>query len=230
MITLKDHLGDLICHNEILLQLVSCFNIPLGLQDKTIEEVCVEHQIDIPTFVTIINHSLSHNSTLLKSDEEVSIPTIILFLKNSHSYFIDTIIPRIRKQLEIAIQQFQDQDTKDITLRFFNEFAAEVSNHMGYEDAQIFEYVDQLLKGEKSEDFNIITYAKQHNKDDDKNIEDRLSDLKHIIIKYCPAITDYYTINSILRQLFSLENQLKVHRSIEDYLFIPAIYQLEQTL
>ena len=43
-----DKMGDLICENYALLQVMSRFGISLGFGDKSVQEVCDMNQVDRP--------------------------------------------------------------------------------------------------------------------------------------------------------------------------------------
>ncbi len=44
-----DKMGDLICENYALLQVMSRFGISLGFGDKSVQEVCDMNQVDCST-------------------------------------------------------------------------------------------------------------------------------------------------------------------------------------
>ena len=50
-----DKMGDLICENYALLQVMSRFGISLGFGDKSVQEVCDMNQVDSNTFLIVVN-------------------------------------------------------------------------------------------------------------------------------------------------------------------------------
>ena len=50
-----DKMGDLICENYALLQVMSRFGISLGFGDKSVQEVCDMNQVDCNTFLIVVN-------------------------------------------------------------------------------------------------------------------------------------------------------------------------------
>jgi regulator of cell morphogenesis and NO signaling len=95
---------------------------------------------------------------------------------------------------------------------------------MKYEEKNVFPYVRSLLQGEKKDNYNIRIFSKQHDQ-----IEMKLTEFKHILIKYYPA-KSMNEINSVLFDIFNCEKDLASHNAIEDRLFVPAILDLENKM
>jgi regulator of cell morphogenesis and NO signaling len=88
------------------------------------------------------------------------------------------------------------------------------------EDKKVFPYVKSLLQ-EQNKDRCPIGFSKQH-----EQIETRLTEFKNILIKYYPA-QNTNGINSVLFDIFNCEKDLASHNAVEEYLFLPAIEELE---
>ena len=58
----------------------------------------------------------------------------------------------------------------------------------------------------------------------------RLMELKNIIIKYCPAKTNENLLNAALFDIYACEAGLESHCKVEDYIFVPAILNLERRI
>ena len=87
----------------------------------------------------------------------------------------------------------------------------------------VFTYVENLQKGIKDENYNIDMFVRNHN-----HIDDKLTELKNIIIKYYPDNQKAYMMNAVLFDIFNSEKDLASHNDVEDYLFVPAVLQLEK--
>ena len=71
-------------------------------------------------------------------------------------------------------------------------------------------------------EYDIETSEKNHS-----NIDDKLSDLKNILIKYLPNIGMVAEQTELLFQIFSLEDDLSRHTFIEDVVLIPLVRHME---
>lgn len=80
------------------------------------------------------------------------------------------------------------------------------------------------LAGERS---NILQFTRQQALQH-KQIDSKLSELKNIIIKYCPFTDDNHLLNAVLFDIFICEEDLELHCRIEDCLFVPSVRLLEK--
>ncbi|MDR0547217.1 MAG: hemerythrin domain-containing protein, partial [Dysgonamonadaceae bacterium] len=162
-----DALSRLISENYAALSVLSRFGIPMGFGDKSIQEVCIENNVDTETFLAII-HLLSDKApdTTLTS---ISIPALIEYLRSSHSYFLDYRLPGIRKTLTEVLSDGLD-DLNHAVVEYFDQFAVAVRKHMMYENNKVFPSVAAKDKEKYSADF-----GKQH-----ASIETRLTEFKNI--------------------------------------------------
>jgi regulator of cell morphogenesis and NO signaling len=216
-----DSMGDLITKHYRMLLLISRFGIALGFGDKSIGEVCRESGVDVDTFLAIVNMLFDEDDTRNYAADNVSIVSLLSYLHNTHDYFLNFRLPAIRTKLHDAIGGEQGNLSHAI-MNYFDEYVAEVQNHMMYEEKTVFPYVRALLDGKKKINYNIDTFSRQHDR-----VEARLTEFKQIIIKYYPVkSTD--EINSVLIDIFNCERDLALHNAIEDRLFVPAIVALER--
>ncbi len=209
------------------LRVISRFRLPLGVGDKTIETVCNENNVHTATFLAIVNYQIDKDTTTSTAD--ISLPTLLDYLRQSHAHFFDFSLPLLRKKLIEAVNSaVNDVQVPMLIIRFFDEYVNEMSVHMEHENKQVFPYVESLLRGEKSDNFSSERFAEQHRTVDDQNIADKLTELKNLIIKYYPSSDDNTLLMSALYDLFLTERDLAVHCGIEDNLLLPAVQRLEK--
>ena len=218
-----DKMSDIICDNYSLLQVMSRFGLPLGFGDYSVEEVCKSSQVDCNTFLTVANFINKGHSRSSLPQTDISVETLMIYLKNAHHYFLDFQLPTIRRKLLEAIDCSTDNEITFLILKFFDVYVQEVRNHMNYEDQYVFTYVDNLLKGQKDENYNIKMFVSHHD-----HIDEKLTELKNSIIKYYPDSKKAYMMNAVLFDIFNCEKDLVSHNAVEDHLFVPAVLQLEE--
>ncbi|MDL2290000.1 hemerythrin domain-containing protein [Paludibacteraceae bacterium OttesenSCG-928-F17] len=218
-------LTDLINQNASLLLVLSRFNLPLGFENKTVKEVCESNNVDTYTFLTVVNFLTEENLEMDNHYEKISLESLISFLKNGHDYFLNYKLPAIREKLVEAINQTDSNEMyREIILRFFDEYVNEVNEHMEYEDKVVFPYVHELLSREFADDvYNIQIFEERHNQ-----IDQKLIDLKNILIKYYPAKGNTDLMTDTLLDILSCGKDLSDHNKVEDYMFIPAIEAIEK--
>jgi regulator of cell morphogenesis and NO signaling len=157
-----------------------------------------------------------------ESDEKISIPTLLHYLEASHAYFLDFQLPYIRRELSESLNE--NDSLARLILRFYDEYAREIRQHMKYEQKTLFPYVNTLLEGQPANDYNVETFSKHHGAADKK-----LRELKLLIIKYLPQDGLHNNqLTATLHDIYDNEEWLRQHAQVEDHIFVPAIRRLEQ--
>ena len=208
-----DRMGDIICDDYRILQVISRFGLSLGFGDHSVAETCMAAGVDAPTFVAVVNFIRSNGRPANMSDvvDTISLPALMNYLRRSHDYFVKFRLPAIRRKLIEAIDCSARNQIAFLILKFYDEFAAEVGRHMDYEDKHIHTYVNDLMAGVKtSPDINIHKLSHQHH-DNHAQLEKSLSELKSIIIKYYPNDSNAQLLNDVLIDLFMTEEDLFNH-------------------
>lgn len=223
----SDKMSDLICDNYSLLMVMSRFGLSLGFGDKSVKDVCEAQGVDYRTFLAVANFISEEQYAYTYGEEEnaFSIPALMNYLKQAHTYFLDFKLPVIRRKLIDSIDCSGTDNVAYLILKFFDEYAKEVRRHMEYENEAVFTYVEGLLQGKLSDTYNIATFASKHNQ-----IETKLKELKNIIIKYYPEKDNNNRLNAVLFDIFNCEHDLASHCQVEDYMFVPAVAQIERRL
>jgi len=152
------------------------------------------------------------------------VETLLKYLKASHAYYIEFRLPSMRKEL---VEALDERDSlAQFILKLYDENAHEVIKHMRYEEKTVFPYVEQLLNGVVMSNYDINTFSQHH-----RQVEQRLSELKSIIIKYLPSDALHNNLlTATLYDIYNSESWLSQHSKVEDLIFIPAIKRLEKSL
>ena len=223
--TARDSMETLITTNYRLLGMLSRFGISLGVGDKSIEEVCRMSGVDCNTFLAVANLFINPET---QSDAEFSMDDLILYLKNSHSYYTDYRLPAIREALQKATVG-GGKDMQYLILNYFDDYAAEVARHMNQENNEVFPYLHKLIECYRNGEAltggkNPHIFSEQHN-----SIDVRLGELIDIIVKYYPggASND---LNTVLYDIFVCQQDLESHNLIEDMLLMPKVKEIEEAL
>ena len=222
---------SLIRDNYDLLQSLGSFGISMGFGDKTVKETCEDNNVDTYTFLAVVNYTINGydesrrmgaSAGMFEADERISVPTLLHYLEASHSYFLDFQLPYIRRELTESLNE--NDALARLILRFYDEYAREIRLHMNYEQKTLFPYVESLLAGNPTSDYNVETFSKHHGAADKK-----LRELKLLIIKYLPQDGLHNNqLTATLHDIYENEVWLHQHAQVEDHIFVPAIRRLEQ--
>ena len=230
-------LAKVIHHDHNLVTVINRFEIYMGFGDKTIEELCLEKQVNLEFFLTILNAYHDHQYFPKKHLQSFQALLLVEYLNKSHRYYLEEKIPEI-EQLINKLQDNEDLDLETFLLlkNFFAGYKQELTNHIEREERLVYPYVKKLEKAIDSGDitddikaemeaYSINDYEEEHD-----DVEEKLFDLKNIIIKYLPGSKDDKAYFNILKELFALENDLNDHSRIEDLILVPKVEAMEFTI
>lgn len=216
-------MSDIILSNHYLILILERFGIKLGLRDKTIEAICIEYNINTEIFLTIAN--LQNNSSYIPSSSYdcSGVKEIIQYLKRSHQYYTDEVFPDILKNIHLMSEYSQKPEMKMVK-DFFDEYKKEVDQHFNYENETVFPYILSLFEHNNfaNSNYTVADYKEHHD-----DIEEKLNDLKRLLIKHLPPKNDCVTRRKILFTLFDFEQDLLVHAKIENDILIPLVEKME---
>ena len=222
----SDPMSDVISDDYRMLQMISRFGITLGFGDKTVAETCREAGVDAQTFLTVVNFltdtNHAHTSEMV---EHIQLTDMLRYLKNSHTYFTDYRLPAIRRRLIQAIDM--RSHIAMLIIKFYDEYVAEVSRHMTYENEHVHPYVEGLLEGRRGE-LRLSDITSQH-EGSHASIDRSLTELKSIIIKYYPNDQNAALLSDVLMDIYMVEEDFLNHCHLEDTLFAQCVGRLEQS-
>lgn len=216
-------LRRLLVDNPELLMTLSRFDIPLGFGEKKVSDVCAECGVDTCTFLSVCNIVSGKTPS---GGDDVSLPCLVRYLKKSHLYFLDFILPRIRVKLIEALSSNATGNLPVLIMRFFDEFVEEVRIHLDGEE-DVFTWVEKALEGNAAQVLSIDDFSSTH-----QSMDAKLRDLKEIFI--CHFHPEEQSspdlVNSVLLDIVLCERDIARHAEIEDRLFIPAVRKMLEEL
>lgn len=225
ILSAKMKLAELININYNLLGVLSRFDMKLGFGEETVGEACARYGLDVSTFLLICN--IYTFDTFVPSKDlldTVNVLDIVRYLHSSHSFYIDFSLQSLEESLEKMLEPC-DERRKKVIWKFFKDYRDELARHFEYEEKTVFPYVESVVHYASDSSFRIIQYEENHT-----NVEEKLSDLKNIVMKYLPPECDNQLINRALLYIYILEDDLSKHTSIEDDILVPAVNRLEDRL
>ena len=218
-----------------LLPVINRLGVKLGIGDLSIKQLCDKEGVDINFFIEIINVFHNENYFPEKKLLNFSSTIVIEYLLNTHKYYLEYFIPEIDRLIELFLTNCESGCEENILIqKFYNKFRADFIKHIDKEEQFVFPYILQLSLLEKglfdkdsfiheNKDSNIKKFEKDHS-----NMEDKMFDLKNIIIKYLPPNYNLNIGNALLTNLFLFEKDLKNHSRIEDKILFQRVKPIEK--
>ncbi len=229
LITGDLRMADIVHVNQRLLLVIERFGISLGFGDKSIAEVCSKYQLNTAFVLLVINVFNDHSFAVSELLSKEYTPQLINYLKNGHKYFLMDKLPYISELIDKFIERTENPDTR-LLHAFFKEYMNEVIEHMNLEERTVFPYILALFGKLNGEAVNeeLLRYRINDFIDNHSNIEEKLDDLKHLLIKHFPPTKDRFYRNQILLELFDLEYDLNDHNGLEERVLAPIVRTLEK--
>jgi regulator of cell morphogenesis and NO signaling len=214
--------SDIVEMDYNIIKVLSRLGICLGNGDSTIESLCKKSGVNINSLHILIamysHHFYTPSHTLI---ERADIRDIIKYLRNSHIHYLQHNIVSLERELLKLIEPCNESMRK-IICKFFNDYKSEVERHFEYEEQTVFTYIDSLIYGANSKEYSINQFIENHN-----NIDEKLNDLRNILLKYLPSECDTIECNKVIYKIFSLEEELERHTNVENNILIPMVAIIE---
>lgn len=220
-------MSALVTANPNLLPVMNRFGIQLGFKEKTIGEICLQREVNTEFFLAIVNTYT--DEAYFPEDELLGFSPLLLidYLKNTHNYYIGYVLPKIERLLNNLIASCLEKNSASMKIisSFYAKYKQELLLHLKGEDEKVFPYIvdlyhtRRLRPGQKL----ISDYEDEHT-----NVEEKLSDLKNLVIKYLEPNYNHNDMNEFLQALFNFEKDLYDHARIEDVILVKQVMLLEQ--
>lgn len=230
-------MAEIVHMNYQSLSILNRFGIELGFGDKTIEKVCQEKSVNVDFFLEIINAFIDKDYSPKRHLQSFSVALITNYLLKTHIYYYEVKVPEIEQLINQMIDNCYTQKDNIVLLKkFFNDYKTELENHMEREEEVVYPYsvsIEEAYNGKLSEEKTkqlFETYSIDVFKTEHDDIEEKLYDLKNILIKYLPQPNDVELCNKLIQELFILEKDLNDHSIIEDKVLVPKITAMEKEI
>lgn len=215
-------MADLVSLDFSFLGVVNRMGLNFGFGEATVEEVCREAGISPETFLLIAKvYSFEGYLPTSETLQRANLHDIVKYLKMSHRYYTEVIVPELASALESMIIPCEPRQQK-VIWTFFQDYKEELSKHFAYEENTVLPYVEAVLSHQGGRQFTIGEYEENHS-----NVQEKLDDLKSLIIKYMPHQCNQQEAYKALFYLYTLEDDLRKHTIIEDQILVPVVGRME---
>ncbi len=232
-ITKSDVLSDFVLENPQLMPVLTRFGIKPGFGGGTVEDVCDKSEADASMVIEIINTFLHPGYFPQEKLIAISVEKIVEYLKATHNYYISHLLPEIDR-LTANLIASDKSGNMPLLEKFYKNYKATLTEHLAEEEDNIFPYalaLGQICAGKmKQLPDSLKELSAQKFKDEHSNVENSISDLKNILVKYLPPDYDVNIGIDLLIKLDSLQNDIANHTRIEDFILVPILESLEKCI
>ena len=223
MVTLSTRLSDVVFRNIQLVNITRCFGINVQIAEKTINQICDENNIDKEFFLTIIN--TYDDPDYFPKMSEIDIVLLIDYLNRTHSFYIKFTLPHIERLLKDLQKKLKNEKVIRYIVKYFIEYKIGLIKHFQFEEEKLFPLILNLISDKK----NTKAVSKslfRRLKTEHMDVENKLSDLKTILVRYLPKKADEQTVFDLLFIIAGFEKNHFDHSRFEDKILIPKLKSL----
>jgi len=215
---------EIIEHDCDLLPVLHRFGIKLGFGDISVAKACEQYNIDPDFFLAIINVYHSENYFPEHKFSNFKIADIINYLIATHGYYKNYILPEIEKRFNAIIAQNSNHnEILQLLEKMFVAFKNEYNKHIENEEKKIFPLILDLSENKVMSDTIKKKVSDLHLNNTHSQLDDKIIDIKNILIKYLPPFDDANSCNTFAISIFRFEKDLKDHARIEERILYPRV-------
>ena len=208
-------MADLMNLRPCLPGVLARMGIPFGFGDQTVEEVCRKQGVDPETFLLICNvYAVDGYVPPKEKLRKADLRDVLKYLRLSHTYYMDVALNELADALKVLTEPCGEKH-KRIIRQFFHEYKDELTKHFEYEEKNVFPYAEAILHHGRLTDED---YGENHS-----HMEEKLADLKSLVMKYLPPECGQQDICRALSCIFSLQEDIARHILVEDGVLVPIV-------
>ncbi|MFN2379801.1 MAG: LuxR C-terminal-related transcriptional regulator [Bacteroidales bacterium] len=217
--------SEIIAADYNILPLLNRFGTGLGDGVRNVEAICAESGINPDFFLLVINIFI-HKDYHPEIDTPHFAPDMIIdYLRKTHNYYIEYILPELdllfRKMMSVC-----KENCSDLSLinKFYIQYKKELLDHIEDEEKRVFPYALQLTSGQQTPSgYRISRFEAEHS-----NVEEKLSDLRMLLIKNLGPGYDQNLCNEFFFSLARFEEDVTDHARLEDKILVPSVKAIER--
>lgn len=202
-------LSEVIYKDSTIIPVINRFGIILGTKDHTISTICKKQNIDVEFFLTIINTFLNKDYFPETTLKKFQINEIVSYLQKTNNYYLHFQIPNIERHFKSLIERSGDENNLNHIKLFFDELKKDLINRINFDNNQLFA---AALTSQKIDTTTSIT---------SQNIEDRINDLKSILIIHLNGNYDINLCYAVIIAIHTFENDMQNNNRVRDRILLP---------
>lgn len=217
-------LCDAILRDTSLIPVMARFGVSLGMGEKTIAQVCNDHNLDVDFFITILNTYINEDYFPEKHLQSFYIGSIIDYLTQTNAYYSRFQLPNIERHFVRLIElSGKESNNLERVYRFFITVRDELLMRIDSDHKQWFPQL-QLQLDACNEPLQISPDADMQPTD---TVEEKLNDLLSLIVKHLTGNYDINLCHAVIFAITSLRNDIEQHNRIRNRILRPVAKSLQ---
>ena len=213
-------LSDLIDRNPAILGIMVRTGLGFAIGQASVAEACRRYGVDVPTFLLICNiHTFKEYVPSAEDLERADVGTVLTYLRKSHDHYLGSALGSLATSIDRMLAPCDEQH-RTVIRKFYADYKTELERHFRYEEHKVF----PLLEAAAQPDAKAAPYRRIE--DNHHRIDEKIEDLKNIVMKYLPKECDDALIACVLTNIYQLKYDLERHTAVEDLMLAPMMDKL----
>ncbi len=224
LINRDSKLSDIILNDPLTITVLDRFGISLGVGDKSVDDACREHGIDVKFFTAILNTFINENYFPQEALAQFSVAEIVDYLSKTNSYYEMYVLPNIERHFSFLIAKAPSHNNNLVIMKqFFDEMKNELLQRI---DDDRNRWFPNVCSNEKSH--TAIANAEPDEEATD-SIEDKIDDLINMLVMHLKGDYDHNLGMAVVAAVFSLKKDIKQNNRIRDRILKPISHHRHLT-
>ena len=220
----ESRLCDAILHDTSLIPVVARFGITLGMGEKSIATICLEHNLDADFFVTILNTYINEDFFPEKRLQSFCIENIIDYLTKTNLYYRRFQLPNIERHFARWVELSNSaENNMALVYQYFGTVRHELQARL---DSDANDWFPRLRERVKTHGESIQIEA-SHPLVATDTVEEKLNDLLSLIVKHLTGDYDINLCHAVIFALTSLRDDIRQHNRIRNRILRPVAVYLQ---
>lgn len=222
VITPNMKVAEIIEADYHLLGVLSRLGVQGSFGEKTLSELCAAAGLKTGTVIMLFGaYYYPGFKPTVENLRNGDTDEVLRYLHSSHEYYLHSALGEMSDSIEKLIAPCQKRQ-QQVIWNFFQEYQSELKGHFEFEEGRVIPYVQDLVLGKHHPGFSI-----EDSEDNHSSIDEKLSDLRRIVLKSLPHECDDAMRIKFLMFLTDLHDDLQHHTYIEDNILAPMVRLLE---
>ena len=222
LVNRETKLYEVVVQEPAVITVLSRFNITLGVGDKSVKQICDEHQLDLNFFLTILNTFLNHEYFPENVLRSCNISEIVEYLNKTNNYYRQFLIPNIEQHFNLLIMRSSSKNSNlELMRNFFIEVKKELLSRIEQDNSSLFSEVITLHESQPSIDVPNIKECDLYDNIEDNTIENKLNDLINMFVIHLSGNFDANLCQAVLLAIINLRKDICQNNRIRNKILMP---------
>lgn len=222
LVNKETKLFEVVIQEPAVITVLSRFNITLGVGDKSVKQICDEHNLDANFFLSILNTFINPDYFPENALKSYNISEIIDYLNKTNNYYRLFLIPNIEQHFNLLIMRSDSGNSNlELMRNFFYEVKAELLSRIDNDSSSIFAEISTLQNVKPPINITSVKASDVYSHNEDNTIEDKLNDLISMFVIHLSGRYDANLCQAVLFAIINLKKDICQNNRIRNKILMP---------